>query len=44
LQHEISLLPEHFLGSYSGAIDSTDQYYANAEPNEHASVVIDEQE
>jgi hypothetical protein len=45
LRHEISLLPEHLLGSYSGHVDSTDRYYANdTDPNEHASDVIDEQE
>jgi hypothetical protein len=45
LRHEISLLLEHLLGSYLGGVDSTDRYYANdTDPNEHASVVIDEQE
>jgi hypothetical protein len=29
LRHEISLLPEHLLGSHHGGVDSIDQYYAN---------------
>jgi hypothetical protein len=44
LRHEISLLPEHLLGSYSGGVDGTDRYYANTNPNEHASAIVDEQE
>jgi histone deacetylase 1/2 len=42
LQHEISLLPEHLLGSHQGGVGSVDQYFANNNYNGVASDVINE--
>lgn len=43
LRHEISLLPEHLLSSYPGGVGSFDRY-SNTDPNEHTSIVVNEQE
>jgi hypothetical protein len=42
LQHEISLLFEHLLGSHQGGVGSVDQYFANNNSNGVASDVINE--
>jgi hypothetical protein len=44
LRHEISLLPEHLLGSHHGAAGSDDQYFANNSSNAVTSDVINKQD